>query len=83
MLKLKGDSPVAAFFGGLYLDNERFVFPVKINGALIGVLENGEYKPVATDQRGSRMSKSDGSPDVATAYGVRKGSDLDNLSAAA
>jgi RHS repeat-associated protein len=71
ILKLENGAPVAAYLRGGYLTNGGFIDPVEIGGRLVGVLEHGEFQLLATDPRGTVMADIDGTPRLATPYGVR------------
>jgi RHS repeat-associated protein len=71
LLKYENGVPVAAYLGGAHLTNDTFVDPVKIGGRLVGVLENGVFQFLATDPRGTLLADRDGTPRLATPYGVR------------
>ena len=69
--KLKNGKFVAAYIDGSYLTDDGFVDPVKVAGVIVGVLDKGTFKPLATDPRGTVLSAEDGTPNLPTAYGER------------
>jgi len=73
LLKLEAGAPVAGFLGGGYLTDTGFLAPVRLGDRLVGVLENGAFHLLATDPRGTLLSDRDGTPRLATPYGVRAG----------
>ncbi|HTE55051.1 MAG TPA: RHS repeat-associated core domain-containing protein [Kofleriaceae bacterium] len=71
LLKREAGVPVAAYLGGGYLTDDGFISPVKIGGRVAGVLEDGAFRLVATDPRGTLLADQDGTPQLASPYGVR------------
>jgi RHS repeat-associated protein len=71
LLKYEAGLPVAAYLGGGYLTDDTFISPVKIGGRVIGVLENGAFRMLATDPRGTLLADQDGTPRLASPFGVR------------
>jgi len=72
LLKFEDGAPVAAFVGGAYLTDDTVVAPIKGGGRLLGVLEGGEFQLQATDPRGTVLADRDGTPRLASPYGVRE-----------
>ncbi|MCU0682317.1 MAG: hypothetical protein MUF34_08700 [Polyangiaceae bacterium] len=72
VLKFRHGAPVAAFIGGAYLDADKLVEPVEIEGVFVGVLENGVLKRLPFDPRGSALADENGALSPATPYGVRE-----------
>jgi RHS repeat-associated protein len=74
LAKLEAGNVVAAFVGGAYLDAERLILPVKINGQLVGVwtvsCDQRRFELLATDPRGTLLGEN-GVANLPTAYGVR------------
>jgi RHS repeat-associated protein len=73
ILKLENGVPVAAYLRGGYLTDDGFIDPVEIGGRLVGVLEDGALRLLATDPRGTLLADRDGTPRFATPYGMRNG----------
>ena len=71
LVKYENGAPVAAYLGG-YLTEDSFVEPVEIGGRTVGVLEGGELHLLAMDVRGTLLADEDGTPRLATPYGVRE-----------
>ena len=61
---------LAAYLDGSYLTDTTFVLPLRIAGQLVGVVENGAFRSVLADARGTLLA--DG-PDTSlpTPYGLR------------
>jgi RHS repeat-associated protein len=71
LLKVEDGHAVAAYVGGGYLTDDVFISPVKIGDRVVGVLEDGAFQMLATDPRGTVLADRDGTPRLATPYGVR------------
>jgi RHS repeat-associated protein len=80
VLKRVNGAPEAGFVAGGYLTNDGFVEPVRIAGRLVGVVERGSFRLVATDTRGTVVADEDGAVRLASPYGTRV--DTPGLSAA-
>lgn len=72
VLKYRDGAPVAAFLAGAYLDADKLVEPVAVDGVLVGVLENGALHLLPFDPRGSALASEDGALSPSSAYGVRE-----------
>jgi RHS repeat-associated protein len=62
---------VAAFVDGAYLTDSGFLTPVRLAGRLVGVLDGATFHLLATDPRGTVLADRDGTPRLASPYGVR------------
>jgi RHS repeat-associated protein len=71
LLKTENSRPVAAYVGGGYLTADQFITPVHVAGHLLGVLEGSAFHVLAVDGRGTVLADRDGTPRLATPYGVR------------
>ncbi|HTE51614.1 MAG TPA: RHS repeat-associated core domain-containing protein [Kofleriaceae bacterium] len=71
LLKVEAGVPVAAYLAGGYLTDDAFISPVKIDGRVVGVLEDGDFHLLATDPRGTLLADQDGTPRLASPFGVR------------
>lgn len=72
VLKRHDGVPVLGYLYGGQVTSTGFREPVRFFGQLAGVLENGAFRPLAADERGSVFGESDGSTNVASAYGARQ-----------
>ncbi|MCB9603669.1 MAG: hypothetical protein H6721_03840 [Sandaracinus sp.] len=70
VLKRVDGAPVAGFVDGAVVTEDTFVEPIRVAGLVVGVLENGRFRAVATDGRGSVLADGAGFHD-ATPYGWR------------
>jgi RHS repeat-associated protein len=71
LLKRVDGQPERAFVAGGVLTATSFTAPVRVEGILVGVLENGHFKPLAADVRGTPFVSAAGSFDAPSPYGVR------------
>ncbi|RKG65420.1 hypothetical protein D7V80_23335 [Corallococcus sp. CA054B] len=72
ILKREGGVPVAAYLeAGEYLDATGLTLPVHFVGQLVGVLQQGTFRPLAADTRGTLLTDTAGAPFVASPYGNR------------
>ncbi|NOK18595.1 TreTu family toxin [Corallococcus carmarthensis] len=72
ILKREGTVPVAAYLeAGEYLDATGLTLPVHFAGQLVGVIQQGVFKPLAADTRGTLLTDTAGAPFVASPYGNR------------
>lgn len=71
ILKLVDGVPIRANVAGGVLTEDHFVELVVIGGVVAGVLDNGQFTMVLTDPRGTPFAGADGTPGLATPYGVR------------
>jgi RHS repeat-associated protein len=71
LLKTENGRPVAAYVDGGYLTADQFITPVHVAGHLLGVLEGSTFHLLAVDGRGTVLADRDGTPRLATPYGVR------------
>lgn len=62
--------PLAAYVAGGYLTDTSLVLPLRLNGRLVGVLENGIFRSVLADARGTLVGEG-GAANVPTPYGLR------------
>ncbi|MCP3139896.1 RHS repeat-associated core domain-containing protein [Pyxidicoccus xibeiensis] len=70
LVKRESGVPVAAYVAGAYVTATSVVVPYSIEGHIVGVIENGVFRSVLTDSRGTVLH--DGTAlNVATPYGVR------------
>ncbi|TSC23068.1 polymorphic toxin-type HINT domain-containing protein [Corallococcus sp. Z5C101001] len=72
ILKREGSTPVAAYLeAGEYLDASGLTLPVHFAGQLVGVIQQGVFRPLAADARGTLLTDTVGAPFVASPYGNR------------
>ncbi|OJH38634.1 hypothetical protein BON30_20570 [Cystobacter ferrugineus] len=72
LMKLAGDTPVAAYLeGGMYLDETGLTQPFKFAGHVVGLVKNGSFEMLAADTRGSVIADVDGTPRLASPFGAR------------
>jgi RHS repeat-associated protein len=71
MLKRVDGAPVRANVTGGVLTEDHFVELVIIGGVVVGVLDNGAFTALLTDPRGTPFAGPDGTPGLASPYGVR------------
>ncbi|NTX12264.1 hypothetical protein HUA76_15810 [Myxococcus sp. CA056] len=65
-------APLAAYLeGGAYLDGAGLTQPVRVDAQLVGALENGVFRLLSTDRRGTVMADADGTQRVASPFGDR------------
>lgn len=60
-----------AMAAGVYVDDRTVIELVEVAGRVVGVVQDGAFRPLGVDARGSVVSDLDGSPRWATPYGVR------------
>ncbi len=70
VLKTEGGAPVAAYVAGGLLSAEGLAVPLRLAGRVVGVVENGAFRPLATDPRGTLLGDG-GPPGQPSPYGVR------------
>ncbi|SEL59920.1 RHS repeat-associated core domain-containing protein [Stigmatella aurantiaca] len=66
-----GNSVAAYLPGGSYLDASGLSLPVRVEGQLVGLLQNGTFQPLAADHRGTVLADADGTPRLASPFGNR------------
>ncbi|RKH05444.1 hypothetical protein D7V97_23920 [Corallococcus sp. CA053C] len=72
ILKRQGTVPVAAYLeAGEYLDASGLTLPVRFAGQLVGVLQQGTFRPLAADSRGTLLTDTSGAAFIASPYGNR------------
>lgn len=71
VLKYEDGVPVAGYVAGGFLGSDGFVEGITIQGVLVGVVENGVFRRVLFDRRGTALTDDDGDLDLASPYGVR------------
>jgi RHS repeat-associated protein len=71
LLKRVDGAPVRATVAGGVLTENHFIELVTIGGVVAGVLDNGQFTALLTDPRGTPFAGPDGTPGLATPYGVR------------
>jgi RHS repeat-associated protein len=71
LLKRVDGVPVRAEVAGGVLTEDHFVELVEVGGVVAGVLDNGAFTALLTDPRGTPFAGPDGTPGLATPYGVR------------
>ena len=71
LLKRVDGVPVRADVAGGVLTEDHFIELVSIGGVVAGVLDNGRFTALLTDPRGTPFAGPDGTPDLASPYGVR------------
>ncbi|HMI88066.1 MAG TPA: RHS repeat-associated core domain-containing protein [Polyangiaceae bacterium] len=71
-LKLADGVPVAAYLGDSLLTDHGFIEPLKVAGRVVGVIDNGVFRSVPTDPRGSVIGEPDGTYRPLSPYGVRE-----------
>ncbi|GMU02759.1 hypothetical protein KH5H1_68790 [Corallococcus caeni] len=72
ILKREGTVPVAGYLeAGEYLDASGLTLPVHFAGQLVGVLQQGVFRPLGADMRGTLLTDTAGAPFVASPYGHR------------
>jgi len=65
-------TPLAAYLeGGAYLDGTGITQPVRVDSQLVGALQNGTFRLLSTDRRGTVMADADGTPRLASPFGDR------------
>ena len=73
ILKKKNGEIVEGYLGSAVITRHAVFQPVKMNGVVLGVLENRKFTPVLADSRGSLFHSQESSLEVLTAYGEKKG----------
>jgi RHS repeat-associated protein len=71
LLKRVDGVPVRADLAGGILTEDHFIELVTIGGVVVGLLDNGQFTVLLTDPRGTPFAAPDGSPGLATPFGVR------------
>lgn len=71
LLKRIDGVPVRANVAGGVLTEDHFIELVTVGGVVAGVLDNGQFTAQLTDPRGTPFAGPDGTPSLATPYGVR------------
>ena len=71
LLKRVDGVPVRGNVAGGVLTEDHFVELVTIGGVVAGVLDNGAFVALPTDPRGTPFVGPDGTPNLASPYGVR------------
>ena len=71
LLKRVDGIPVRGNLAGGVLTEDHFVELVTIGGVVAGVLDNGAFIALQTDPRGTPFVGPDGTPNLASPYGVR------------
>lgn len=71
ILKRKNGAVVAAYVGGAHLSAGGFIEALRVDGALIGILDGGVFKAVHADRNGSLIVDEAGNPAPMSAYGAR------------
>jgi RHS repeat-associated protein len=71
LLKRKGGVPVAGYVSGAYVTDTSLFVPYGIHGHVVGVVENGVFRPALTDERGTVLEDAAGL-NVPTPYGLRR-----------
>lgn len=71
ILKRINGVPVRANVAGGVLTEDHFVELVVIGDVVAGVLDNGQFTALLTDPRGTPFAGPDGTPGLASPYGVR------------
>jgi len=71
LLKRVDGVPVRADVAGAVLTEDHFVELVTVAGVVAGVLDNGQFTALLTDARGTPFAGPDGTPGLASPYGVR------------
>jgi RHS repeat-associated protein len=71
LLKRVDGVPVRANVAGGVLTEDHFVELVTVGGVVAGVLDNGAFIALPTDPRGTPFVGPDGTPNLASPYGVR------------
>jgi RHS repeat-associated protein len=72
VLKEVSGKPVRAYFEGGVLTDTSLITHVSIDGMLVGFVENGAFRFIATNQLGTPFLNEAGKLDPSTAYGVRE-----------
>ena len=70
LVKKQDGVPVAGYLPNGYLDETNFILSVNIGGRLVGIIENGVFKMLNTDPRGTQLGDFI-EPNICTPYGVR------------
>ncbi len=65
------ETPYAAYLGGEYITATSVVTPLPIDHRVVGVIENGRFRMLATDPRGTNLADTNGTMKMPTPYGVR------------
>jgi RHS repeat-associated protein len=71
ILKRVDGVPVRADLAGAILTEDHFIELVTIGGVVVGLVDNGQFTALLTDPRGTPFAAPDGSPGLATPFGVR------------
>ena len=71
LLKRADGVPVRADVAGGILTEDHFIELVTVGGVVAGVLDNGQFTALLTDPRGTPFAGPDGTPGLASPYGVR------------
>ncbi|MCP3098848.1 hypothetical protein LZ198_08170 [Myxococcus sp. K15C18031901] len=65
-------APLAAYLkGGGYLDATGLTLPVRVDGQLVGALQNGTFRLSSTDRRGTVLADADGTARLPSPFGDR------------
>jgi RHS repeat-associated protein len=72
LLKRVDGIPVRAEVAGGVLTEDHFVELVVVGGIVAGVLDNGQFTALLTDPRGTPFAALDGTPNLASPFGVRE-----------
>jgi RHS repeat-associated protein len=71
ILKLVNGTPVAGYLDEGYLDSDALTEPFHIGSSVVGVIQNGAFRLVPMDIRGTVLGDSDGTAKLASPYGER------------
>jgi RHS repeat-associated protein len=71
LIKRIDGAPVRANVAGGVLTEDHFVQLITVGGVVAGVLDNGQFTALLTDPRGTPFAGPDGTPGLASPYGVR------------
>ncbi len=72
ILKKKDGRIVEAYWDGMVLTQKAILKRVEINGITLGMLENNQFHPMATDFRGSVLEEDEQGSNFISTYGQRK-----------
>lgn len=70
VLKRVDGRPTVGFVDGAVITESSFVEPIRVAGLVVGVIENGRFRAIATDARGTVLV--DGAYRASTPFGVRE-----------
>jgi RHS repeat-associated protein len=71
ILKSSNGAPSVAYLEGAWVTPTELDEPIRAGAALVGLLRNGAFTPVAADTRGTAQADIDGTPRPSSPFGAR------------